>query len=395
MSVPTQTSFVQAMFHKPVLVAGAVTALVVGTLLTLINQADEIMSGGEIAWGKAALTAMVPFLVSVFSMVRTRRILSKAAALAAETMASPSEDPSPLKQTPVADAIPLTVDGRWPSKSAKESLHAARATAETVFGNASKVNETSKERTAFIEHLIDRSRSVAGAMEETQEKIQSGRGSLDQVINTTEEAASASRRAASEINECAESARFLSETVELFNERFAEIDRVSSHIGQIAARTNLLALNATIEAARAGEAGRGFSVVAGEVKSLATHAAEATSEIDAMVVELRGRSTGMVEAISGLVGRLGVLVAEAEQDAARVSDVTIHVSGAAAVAGDGVDGLRQHFHQLLEIIEEIVSIKANTEAAIDGSAANMRLCQEIITHIDASTEDRRSVASTT
>jgi methyl-accepting chemotaxis protein len=85
-----------------------------------------------------------------------------------------------------------------------------------------------------------------------------------------------------------------------FAEMAARIGSVVELIRSIAEQTNLLALNATIEAARAGEAGRGFAIVAQEVKALAQQTATATSEIASQVDGLRGTSSAVVEAIDAV-----------------------------------------------------------------------------------------------
>lgn len=130
---------------------------------------------------------------------------------------------------------------------------------------------------------------------------------------------------ATEMADCARDARnqgvAADRVVSVLMESTAGIELIVRLINEIAERTNLLALNATIEAARAGEAGRGFSVVAQEVKSLATQTAKATGEITAHVAAMRsatrdtaGQISTIVEAIAKMEGRVNSIVtASAEQ----------------------------------------------------------------------------------
>jgi methyl-accepting chemotaxis protein len=98
-----------------------------------------------------------------------------------------------------------------------------------------------------------------------------------------------------------DNARRTGDTARSLAEGAQKIGDVVTLIQSIAEQTNLLALNATIEAARAGEAGRGFAVVASEVKSLAGQTAKATTEISDQIAAIQATSDETVAAIRGVV----------------------------------------------------------------------------------------------
>jgi methyl-accepting chemotaxis protein len=124
-------------------------------------------------------------------------------------------------------------------------------------------------------------------------------------------------------------------TITALGESSAEVGNIVKVITSIAEQTNLLALNATIEAARAGEAGKGFAVVASEVKELAKGTATATEDIAAKISAIQADTSGAVAAIEKIVGtiqqidELQTTIASAvEEQAATTAEMSRNVSAA-------------------------------------------------------------------
>ncbi|MGC9670094.1 methyl-accepting chemotaxis protein [Planosporangium sp. 12N6] len=123
------------------------------------------------------------------------------------------------------------------------------------------------------------------------------------------------------------------ENVERLRESSQAIGEVVRSINAIAAQTNLLALNATIEAARAGEAGRGFAIVAGEVKELAQMTATATEEISRRVEAIQGDTDEAVAAVTGFAEVIRFIAEHQTSIASAIEEQTATIGAMAHGAG--------------------------------------------------------------
>ena len=154
----------------------------------------------------------------------------------------------------------------------------------------------------------------------------------DSVRQTTSELVSASEM----IQQCNEKARTTNDNISGLAQNAQKIGDVVGLISDIAEQTNLLALNATIEAARAGEAGRGFAVVASEVKSLASQTSTATEEISSQISEIQGLTDNAVVAISDIAemvstihGQADEILTKMHEQSTAINDISDHASNAA------------------------------------------------------------------
>jgi methyl-accepting chemotaxis protein len=176
--------------------------------------------------------------------------------------------------------------------------------------------------------------------------------------------------------------------VELLDESSKKIGSIVQVIKDIADQTNLLALNAAIEAARAGEQGRGFAVVADEVRKLSERTAASTGEIEKMVVGIQ-RSTHEVVAE---VGRGVMLVEDSVSNARQAGDAIAKLremaQGVSRIVGDVAQALREQSSASTDVArkveevatqaEEATSIAQQTSRAADTMSTTAHGLQDIV-----------------
>jgi methyl-accepting chemotaxis protein len=145
-----------------------------------------------------------------------------------------------------------------------------------------------------------------------------------------------------------------------------EIGNVIKVITAIAEQTNLLALNATIEAARAGEAGKGFAVVASEVKDLAQETARATEDIGRQVETIQNDTTTAIQSISGIsdvIGRINAYQATIASAVEEQSATTEGMAHALTSASTGTEQIGSGMAQVVSATGSNQSAAEATEAA--------------------------------
>jgi methyl-accepting chemotaxis protein len=206
---------------------------------------------------------------------------------------------------------------------------------------------------------------VTGATAEVSAKAQAARTNnaeaarlSDQVIQAIGEIAEQVTSGSTVSAEAVEKARLSRETIDDLARAAVEIGSFVEMISSIANQTNLLALNATIEAARAGEAGRGFAIVASEVKALAQQTNQSTEQISAKVTQIQTRTRQAVDALAGISQSIETLSAVTTAIAAAMEEQRAATGGfasALAQSSDSAANVAAHIDAIATMARDSVS----------------------------------------
>lgn len=292
--VTRSTMVVQIALACVSLVVGSLLAFAIGRSivgpLSLMTAAMNRLAGGDVdtvipSTGMRNEIGEMAIAVQVFkeNAVARRRLEEEQ-----ETLRFQAEEERRNALETVADRFEHTV------KSVVEAVAAASAdmglaartmvsTAEQAMKQAASVASVSAQATSNVQSLTGAATQLSASISEISE----------QVVNSSNFALQAEQ-----------DAEQVDDLVENLSARAERIDAIVGLIVDIAGQTNLLALNATIEAARAGDAGRGFAIVASEVKSLANQTAKAAEEIITQVNGIQDATGSTVAAVKSIAARI-------------------------------------------------------------------------------------------
>ncbi|HXE95384.1 MAG TPA: methyl-accepting chemotaxis protein [Dongiaceae bacterium] len=236
-----------------------------------------------------------------------------------------------------ADEIELLLQGVGTmASSLRDILSKVLSSAHEVSAAAAQVNSTAKQIATGADEIAGQTITVSTAGEE----MSATSGDIAQNCQMAAEGAGLATRSAQNgaavvdatiavMSQIADKVQESAKTVESLGARSDQIGAIIGTIEDIADQTNLLALNAAIEAARAGEQGRGFAVVADEVRALAERTTRATREIGEMIKAIQGETRGAVAAMEQGVNQVEAGTMEAAKSGEALRDILDQINNVA------------------------------------------------------------------
>lgn len=242
----------------------------------------------------------------------------------------------------------------------KQTSRTLRTATSDILSGVVDLNERTSRQSSTLEQTSNAMSKMSETVAENATKAQNARGSA--------------RKAQSKADEGASVMADANEAMSRITTASSKISEIISLIDDIAFQTNLLALNASVEAARAGEAGKGFAVVAVEVRRLAQSAAEASSDVKALVEQSASEVNGGTQLVSQASESLTGIVESVREMTGLMEDIAEQSETQAS----SIEGVTSSMQQLEEMNQHNAALVEETNAAIEQTESQTAELDQIV-----------------
>jgi methyl-accepting chemotaxis protein len=275
--------------------------------------------------------------------------------------------------------------------SIRDTLIQVSETATSVASASAEISSSTEEMAAGSQEQTTQSEEIARAVEQMAKSIAVNSESAGEAAHTAEKAKSAAEQGGKVVldtvagmKQIANVVRESAGTIQNLGKSSDQIGEIIGVIEHIADQTNLLALNAAIEAARAGEQGRGFAVVADEVRKLAEQTTKATKQIAGMIQQIQTDSHGAVRTMANATKQVdeGIVLADhagvSLQEIVDISQKVTHMVSQIAVANEEQSSTSEQISKNMEAIASVTQQTASGTQQIARAAEDLNRLTETL-----------------